>query len=60
MLCNRPNELGQARRAERTGLEHFYSRVDPKVALGWNPTKKLAAKNSKKKMNPGSVLTKHR
>jgi hypothetical protein len=60
MLCNRPNELGQQRRAERTGGEPFNSRVDPKVALGWNPTKKLAARGKGKKKNPNSVLLKHR
>ncbi len=41
MLCNRPNEFGQQRRAENTGQAAFNSRVDPKVPVGWNPTVKL-------------------
>ena len=49
MLCNRPNEFGQQRRTEATGLEPFNSRVDPKVPIGWNPTQKLLPKVSKKK-----------
>jgi len=56
MLCNRPNELGQQRRGERTGGEPFSSRVDPKVALGWNPTKKLQARTNKKKCKLLEVL----
>jgi hypothetical protein len=49
MLCNRPNELGQQRRAERTGVIPFINRVDPKVSIGWNPTKKLAPRGKGKK-----------
>jgi len=49
MLCNRPNEFGQQRKPERIGLEPFKSRVDPKVPIGWNPTLKPLARNSKKK-----------
>jgi hypothetical protein len=49
MLCNRPNELGQQRRAERTGAEPFNSRVDPKHPVGWNPTAKLMPRINKKK-----------
>ena len=49
MLCNRPNELGQQRRPERTGAEPFNSRVDPKVPIGWNPTAKLMPRTNKKK-----------
>jgi len=60
MLCNRPNELGQQRRPERTGLEPFNTRVDPKLPLGWNPTVKLLPRTNKKKLNPNSVLIKHR
>jgi len=44
MLCNRPNEFGQQRAAERTGNMPFNSRVDPKVPSGWNPTPKLMPK----------------
>lgn len=60
MLCNRPNELGQQRRPERTGAEPFNSRVDPKVPIGWNPTAKLLKRSTKKKLDPNSVLVKHR
>ena len=49
MLCNRPNELGQQRRPERTGAEPFNSRVDPKIPIGWNPTLKLMPRANKKK-----------
>ena len=49
MLCNRPNEFGQQKRPERTGLEPFNSRVDPKLPLGWNPSAKLLPRQSKKK-----------
>lgn len=49
MLCNRPNEFGQQRRADRAGLDPFNSRVDPKVPIGWNPTAKLLPKANKKK-----------
>ena len=49
MLCNRPNEFGQQRRAERSGVEPFNSRVDPKVPIGWNPTMKLLPQVNKKK-----------
>ena len=43
MLCNRPNEFGQQQKADKTGMEPFNTRVDPKVPVGWNPTLKLAA-----------------
>ena len=49
MLCNRPNEFGQQKRPERTGLEPFNSRVDPKLPLGWNPSAKLLPRQTKKK-----------
>ena len=49
MLCNRPNEFGQQRRAERSGVEPFNSRVDPKVPIGWNPTLKLQPQVNRKK-----------
>ena len=41
MLCNRPNEMGQQRKPERSGPEPFNSRVFPGEPLGWNPTIKL-------------------
>jgi len=56
MLCNRPNEFGQQRQAERTGLEPFNSRVDPKVPIGWNPTIKLLPQVQKKKSRPLLIL----
>lgn len=49
MLCNRPNEFGQQKRAERAGLDPFNSRVDPKIPIGWNPAVKLQPKANKKK-----------
>ena len=49
MLCNRPNEFGQQRRVENTGIAPFNTRVDPKVPLGWNPTLKLQPRAQKKK-----------
>lgn len=49
MLCNRPNEFGQQKRPERTGLEPFNSRVTPGEPLGWNPAAKLLPRQSKKK-----------
>ena len=49
MLCNRPNEFGQQKRPERTGLEPFNSRVTPGEPLGWNPSMKLLPRNTKKK-----------
>lgn len=60
MLCNRPNEFGQQRPAERNGLEPFNSRVDPKVPIGWNPTLKFKQKINKKKRDPTSILIRHR
>jgi hypothetical protein len=60
MLCNRPNEFGQQRRAERSGVEPFNSRVDPKVPIGWNPTLKLQPQVGKKKKDPNSILVRHR
>ena len=56
MLCNRPNEFGQQRRAERTGLEPFNSRVDPKVPTGWNPSLKLLPTANRKKRKPVEFL----
>ena len=49
MLCNRPNEFGLQRRPERTGLEPFNSKVDPKLPLGWNPAMKLQPRTKRKK-----------
>lgn len=62
MLCNRPNELGQQRKPDRQGGDNlpFNSRVVPEVPLGWNPTKKLFPKTNRKKIDPNSILVKHR
>ena len=49
MLCNRPNEFGQQKRPERTGLEPFNSRVTHPEPIGWNPAAKLLPRQSKKK-----------
>ena len=49
MLCNRPNEFGQQKRPERTGLEPFNSRVTPAEPIGWNPAAKLLPRQTKKK-----------
>ena len=51
MLCNRPNELGQQRKPERSGLIPFNSRVTPGEQIGWNPVKKLQPKLNRKKSN---------
>lgn len=59
MLCNRPNELGQQRKPDRSSLP-FNSRVMPDDPIGWNPTKKLFPKTSKKKIDPNNILFKHR
>lgn len=62
MLCNRPNEFGQQRKAERTGPPQFYSRVDCKNAnpVGWNPCKVLFPRNKKKKNVFNTVLDRHK
>jgi hypothetical protein len=62
MLCNRPNEFGQQRRAEQTGPPQFYQMVDSKNAnpVGWNPCQKLNP-GSKKKTNVfNEVLNRHK
>ena len=61
MLCNRPNEVGAGRKADNSGgVLPFNSRVMPQEGLGWNPTAKLMPRNAKKKMDPNSILIKHR
>jgi hypothetical protein len=57
MLCNRPNEFGQQRKADRAGLEPFNSRVTPAEPIGWNPTVKLLPKVSRKRSKSPSALT---
>jgi len=63
MLCNRPNEVSGPRKADRTGPNvPFNSRVFPDEPLGWNPTKKLAPRDAKrkKKVDPNNALLKHK
>jgi hypothetical protein len=60
MLCNRPNEMGVQGRQDKAGGNPFNPRVQPVEALGWNPTKKLMPKVTKKKIDPNSILIKHR
>lgn len=62
MLCNRPNDIGGPRKADRTGPNvPFNSRVQHDEPVGWNPTKKLAPRASKKKkIDPNNVLLKHK
>ena len=63
MLCNRPNEAGAGRGGDGNGNGlpgAFNSRVQPVEGLGWNPTLKLQPRNTKKKMDPNSILIKHR
>lgn len=63
MLCNRPNEVGGPRKADRSGPNvPFNSRVQMDEPLGWNPTKKLVPRvNTKKKtFDPNNVLLRHK
>ena len=63
MLCNRPNEVGGPRKADRTGPGvPFNSRVVKDEPLGWNPTKKLVPRDvkRKKKLDPNNALVKHK
>ena len=64
MLCNRPNEVGGPRKADRTGPGvPFNSRVQHDEPVGWNPTKKLVPKNpnqKRKKVDPNNALLKHK
>jgi hypothetical protein len=63
MLCNRPNEIGGPRKADRTGPGvPFNSRVVKDEPLGWNPTKKLVPRDAKKKkkLDPNNALVKHK
>jgi hypothetical protein len=64
MLCNRPNEIGGPRKADRTGPGvPFNSRVQNDEPVGWNPTKKLVPKDpskKRKKLDPNNALLKHR
>ena len=60
MLCNRPNELGQQRKPDRSGNLPFNSRVTPGEQLGWNPTKKVLTRSTRKKLDPNNALLKHK
>ena len=53
MLCSRPEE-----RQELVKERPFYSRVDPKDAIGLNPTKK--EKPALEKKPPNMALVKHK
>ena len=50
MLCNRPNESGAPRKADRTGAVPFSSMVRNDEPMGWNPTAKLAPRGKRKKV----------
>jgi len=63
MLCNRPNEVGGPRKADRSGPGvPFNSRVINDEPLGWNPTKRLLPRDlkRKKKVDPNNALLKHK
>lgn len=60
MLCNRPNEFGQQRRAE-TGPLPFNSRVlNDLNPIGWNPCAKLFPRSKKKGNGYNNVLNRHK
>lgn len=61
MLCNRPTEVGGARKVDRAG-NPFNSRVIHDEPLGWNPTRKLLPRDlkRKKKLDPNNALLKHK
>ena len=60
MLCNRPNELGQQRKPDRSGNVPFNSRVTTEEPTGWNPTKRVLPRSNKKKIDPNNALLKHK
>ncbi len=60
MLCNRPNELGQQRKPDRSGNLPFNSRVTADEPMGWNPTKKILPRSTRKKIDPNNALLKHK
>ena len=61
MLCNRPNEFGQQRRAEPTGPAPFRNRVRGAMnPMGWNPCEKVFPKAAKKKDLFAGVLQRHK
>jgi len=69
MLCNRPVDNAGGGREARPD-QPFVSRVVPPEQVGWNPTKKLMPRTSKRRsklppiyftlVDPNSVLIKHR
>lgn len=59
MLCNRPNEFGQQKRADGNGTMPFKPQVHIEGPLGWNPPTRLLPKVQRKKQTNG-VLLKHR
>jgi len=62
MLCNRPNEFGQQPKTSMNAgkLDPFNSRVVKAEPLGWNPTHKLKPRQTRKKVDPNSILVRHR
>ena len=61
MLCNRPNELGQARKPDRSGDVPFNSRVTHDEPIGWNPTKKILPRAiNRRRVDPNNALMKHK
>ena len=65
MLCNRPNENGLQAKIDKGGLRPFNSRVN-NVQLfksdypGWHPSNQLPPKQNKKKIDPNSILLRHK
>lgn len=59
MLCNRPNEFGQQKRTENSGMNPFKSQVHIDNPLGWNQLHRLAPKVNRKKTTNG-ILLKHK
>lgn len=59
MLCNRPNEFGQQKKADRNGVVPFNPNAKGHEPIGWNPCHKLMPGINRKKQ-PKVVLLKHR
>lgn len=60
MLCNRPNEMGLQRKADRGGNLPFNSRVTHEEPVGWNPCKKVFPRSNRKRIDPNNALLKHK
>jgi hypothetical protein len=65
MLCNRPNENGLQAKVDKGGPQAFNSRVN-NVQLfksdypGWYPLQPHAPRQTKKKIDPNSILLRHK